>query len=302
MTLKDTLLGLVIIIVWGVNFVVIAWGLEGMPPLLMGGLRFLFVAVLGSFFVARPNIPLSWLLCYALTLGFAQFAFLFTAMAVGMPAGLASLVLQSQALFTFVFAFLLLREPVQGFQFLAICVAGAGLALIGLSNDSAEIGTTSMNLMGFSLTLIAAASWALGNIVARTISQRKYKANVNLVIWSAWVSAVPFFIASYVLEGPELMYSSLLDISWVSIASLLYLALIATILGYSLWTYLLSQYPAGQVAPLTLGVPVVGLASASIMLGEQVSHLQYLGIAIVMLGLSINMRIDKVIKKYVFSR
>lgn len=95
MSVKDTLLGLIIVLVWGFNFVVIAWGLEGIPPLLMGGLRFLLIALMGTFFVSNPQIPFRWLLLYGMTLGFGQFAFLFTAMTVGMPAGLASLVLQS---------------------------------------------------------------------------------------------------------------------------------------------------------------------------------------------------------------
>ncbi|OUS39085.1 O-acetylserine/cysteine exporter ['Osedax' symbiont bacterium Rs2_46_30_T18] len=296
MTLRDSLLALVIILVWGVNFVVIALGLDGMPPLLMGGLRFLLVAIIGCWFVARPKVPLSWVFGYALTLGFAQFAFLFTAMAVGMPAGLASLVLQSQALFTLIFAFLILKEQVRAPQVLAILVAGAGLALIGLSNNNGD-----MTVIGFTLTLVAACSWAVGNLVTRSISQRGYKADVNLVIWSAWVSCAPFFILSYFIEGPDLIIQTLVNISWVSVASLSYLALIATIIGYSLWSYLLSRYPAGQVAPLTLGVPVVGLASASVFLGEQISQLQLLGISIVMLGLVINMRLDKLLKKLLFS-
>lgn len=291
MTLKDSLLALTIIMVWGVNFVVIAIGLEGMPPLLMGGLRFLFVAGLGCWFVRFPKIPLRWIVAYALTLSFAQFAFLFFAMSVGMPAGLASLVLQSQVLFTLIFALVLLKEQVNIHQILAILVAGAGLTIIGLSS-----GQTEMTAIGFVITLVAAACWAMGNLVTRTISQKGYKANINLVIWSAMISCVPFFICSYFVEGPELMLESLRTISWQSIGSLLYLSLVATMVGYSLWSYLLSRYPAAQVAPLTLGVPVIGLASASLFLGEQLQSAQLWGIAIVMLGLFINIRIDKMVK------
>lgn len=294
MTPKDIVLALVIILVWGVNFVVISLGLDGMPPLLMGGLRFMLVAAIGCWFVKRPSLPLKWFIAYAVTLGFGQFAFLFTAMSVGMPAGLASLVLQSQAFFTLVFAYWLLKEQMTVTQLLAITVAGAGagLAIIGVQNSD-----TSMAVIGFTLTILAACCWAIGNLVTRSIARLGYKADVSLVVWSAMFSCIPFFIFSFFIEGPELMLSALLSISWVSIGSLLYLALVATIVGYSLWSYLLSRYPAGQVAPLTLGVPVIGLASASIVLEESLSNVQLLGIAVVMFGLVINMRLDKQLKK-----
>ncbi|MEH6445045.1 MAG: EamA family transporter [Oceanospirillaceae bacterium] len=297
MTLRDSLLAMIIILVWGVNFVVIATGLDGMPPLLMGGLRFLLVAVIGCWFVSWPKMPIGWIIAYALTLSFAQFAFLFFAMSVGMPAGLASLILQSQVLFTLVFAFLILKEQVSATQVIAIIVAGSGLAIIGVNS-----GNTSMTAIGFILTLVAASCWAIGNLVTRTISQKGYKANVNLVVWSALISCVPFFISAYFIEGPELIKQSLLNMNITSMASLLYLAVMATLVAYSLWSYLLSRYPAGQVAPLTLGVPVVGLASASILLDEQLDSIQITGIIIVMLGLVINMRLDKVLKKALFKK
>src|SRR3989338_527551 len=107
---KDLLLALVVIIVWGMNFVVIKIGLDNMPPMLLGALRFLLAAFPAILFIRRPQIPLRWLLAYGLTISLGQFAFLFYAMSVGMPAGLASLVLQSQAFFTLLFAALFLDE------------------------------------------------------------------------------------------------------------------------------------------------------------------------------------------------
>ncbi|WP_271273632.1 EamA family transporter [Aliamphritea hakodatensis] len=295
MNVRDTLLGLIIVVVWGFNFVVIAWGLEGMPPLLLGGLRFLLVAALGCWFVARPDVPLRWLLAYGLTLGFAQFALLFTAMHLGMPAGLASLVLQSQAFFTLVLAVFWLKEDIRRYQLLAIMIAASGLVLIGWGDlwfMSAEL-QQNMTAIGFGLTIAAAAAWALGNIVNRQIHQHGYNRNKNgaisLVVWSAWIPPLPFFALSLYLEGP-LIENALLNIGFSSIFALVYLALIATILGYSLWGYLLSSYPVSQVAPLTLGVPVVGLSCAAWLLDEQLSSIQWLGILLVLAGLGVNTR------------
>ncbi|MCV2401964.1 EamA family transporter [Marinomonas sp. C2222] len=283
MNLKDSVFALIIIIAWGLNFVVLAIGLDEIPPLLLGGLRFLAVAAFGSLFIKRPNIPLSWWCIYILPMGLLQFAFMFIAMANGMPAGLASLVLQAQALFTMLFAFAFLKESVKFYQIFALVLAAMGLFMI-----AAKSGIGGMSLLGFLLTLLAAASWALGNISARTMSKNGYQVNINLVIWSSWIPPVPFFLLSYWLEGPEKIEAALINISLSSIAVIIYLALIATILGYSLWGHLMGRYPANQVAPLTLGVPVVGLIAATIVLDEKLLTLQWIGVGVVFLGLLTN--------------
>ncbi len=283
MSIKDSFIGLLIIFIWGFNFVVIAWGVEDMPPLFMGAARFMLVAMIGVFFIKKPKIPWPWLAAYALVLCFGQFAFLFSAMAFGMPAGLASLVLQSQALFTIVISALVLSEKVKINQISAMIVAGLGLYIIGASGHE-----TNMTALGFGLTLTAAIAWGAGNVINRMINQRGYRADTGLVAWSAWFAFIPFTIASWLFEGPDLIYHSIVNIQWRSFAVLAYLALGASIAGYSMWSYLLAHYPAGQIAPLTLGVPVVGLICAAYFLGEDISVMQMTGIVLVMCGLIIN--------------
>jgi drug/metabolite transporter (DMT)-like permease len=283
MSLKDSLIGLVIIFIWGFNFVVIAWGVEVLPPLLMGALRFLLVALIGSLFIHKPAIPWRWMALYALTLCFGQFSLLFSALAFGMPAGLASLVLQSQAVFTLVFSVVLLKERINAGQILAMTIAGIGLYIIGSASQD-----TNMTLLGFMLTIAAAISWGLGNVVNRIINQRGYSANIGLVVWSSWIAMVPFFISSTIFEGCEVIMQSMQNIDALTVFVLLYLALAASIVGYSLWSYLLSHYPAGQVAPLTLAVPIVGMVSAALLLDESMSTQQVVGIIVVMLGLMVN--------------
>ena len=283
MSLRDSFLGLIIIAIWGFNFIVIAWGIEYMPPLMMGTARFIFVAVIGSFFIKRPDIPWRWMILYAMTLCFGQFALLFSAMSYGMPAGLASLVLQSQALFTIVFSALFLKEKITVNQIMAMLFAGAGLAIIGASQQQ-----TTMTVLGFGLTIAAAIAWGLGNIINRVINQRGYRADLGLVVWAAWPAIIPFAIASVYVEGLEAITHSLSIFGWQSVGVLLYLALGASMLGYSLWSYLLAHYPAGQVAPLTLGVPVVGLLLAMLLLNEGLNTLQIIGIILVMFGLVVN--------------
>lgn len=285
MSVRDRFLALAIVLVWGVNFVVIKVGLQGMPPLLLAGLRFAFVALPAIFFIKRPQVPLKWLVAYGLTINFLQFSLLFWALKVGMAAGLASLLLQAQAFITLGFGVLLLKEKVRIHNMIAVSVAGAGIYLL-----AAAQGHDSTSLTLFTLVLIigAAAFWALGNIVNKVIMQRYPVPTMSLIVWSALVPMVSFFISSYLIEGPELIVESLVNIEWHNVFSIVYLSLLATILGYGGWSYLLSRYETSMVAPLSLLVPVFGLLSAWILLGESLSLYQIIGVIVIAMGLVIN--------------
>ncbi|MGM3388532.1 EamA family transporter [Stutzerimonas stutzeri] len=279
MSPKDLLLALVVILVWGMNFVVIKVGLDDIPPMLLGALRFILAAFPAVLFIKRPQMPLRWLLAYGATISLGQFAFLFSAMKMGMPAGLASLVLQSQAFFTLFFAVLFLGERLRAANLAGLLVAAGGLTLIGLQ------GERGMTLAGFLLTICAASMWALGNIVTRRVGKVNL---VGLVVWGSLIPPLPFFALSWMLEGPEAIAAALHGFSLDSMLVLVYLAFGATILGYGLWSRLLSRYPANTVAPFSLLVPVVGLTSAALLLDEHLGLLQGVGALLVMLGLVIN--------------
>ncbi len=238
------------------------------------------------FFVARPKIPLSLLLGYGLTISFGQFAFLFSAIKFGMPAGLASLVLQAQAFFfTIILGAFAFGERLQGKQLVGIALAVFGvLVLIEASLNGQHVG-----MLGFMLTLAAALSWACGNIFNKKIMQHTSRpAVMSLVVWSALIPIVPFFLASLLLDGPTQIAQSLVAVDLTTILSLVYLAFVATIVGYGIWGSLLGRYETWRVAPLSLLVPVVGLASAAVLLDETLSGLQLLGALLIMAGLYIN--------------
>lgn len=288
---RDLMWALVVIVAWGVNFVVIKVGLDGLPPMLLGALRFALVAFPAMLFVRRPQLPWRWLIAYGATISLGQFAFLFEAMAHGMPPGLASLVLQSQAFFTLIFAAAFLGERMRAASVLGLLIAAGGLALIGLQH-----GGQATPLIAVVLTLCGGASWAMGNVLTRRFGQVNL---MGLVIWGAAVPPLPFLALSWYLDGPERIAHALLNIGWSSILALLYLAVIATMLGYGLWSRLLSRYPAGKVAPFSLLVPVVGLASAALLLGERLSTLQWWGGALVMLGLLVNVFGSRLVQRMV---
>ncbi|CAM2904763.1 EamA family transporter [Vibrio mytili] len=285
MLMRDRLLALTIVLVWGVNFVVIKVGLEGVPPLLLAGLRFALVAFPALLFVPRPKLPFKWLLAYGLTISFGQFALLFWALNVGLAAGLASLLLQAQAFITLGFGILLLKEKIHRHNMMAIIIAGSGVYLLAAAQSGGVVSLT-----GFTLVLIlgAASCWALGNITNKVIMKKYTVPTMSLIVWSAIVPTVAFSVTSLLIEGPDVIQRSLLHIQWHNLFSIVYLSLFATIIGYGGWSYLLSRYATALVAPLSLLVPVFGLLSAWILLDETLGLQQVAGVIVIGLGLVIN--------------
>lgn len=280
---SDLLLVLVVIFAWGVNFAVIKVGVADVPPLLLGALRFLLAAFPAVLFFRPPKVPLRLYLVYGMAISVGQFALLFTAIHVGMPSGLASLVLQSQSFFTMVFAAFWLKEHWRANQLAGLMLAAVGLVLIGSAHG------LSMPLAGFLLTIAAAVMWACGNIVTRAIGAYAPMNQLAFVVWASLVPPVPFLVLSVWLEGPAAMQNALQNFSWHSIAAVAYLAWVATLFGYGVWTRLLSRYPANRVAPFTLLVPLVGLTTGWIVFGEALKPVHFAGGALLMAGLLLNL-------------
>jgi O-acetylserine/cysteine efflux transporter len=279
---RDLALALLVIVVWGLNFAVIKVGVADVPPLLLGALRFTVAAFPALLFFSPPKVPLRWYVAYGLTISVGQFSFLFTAIHVGMPSGLASLVLQSQAFFTMVLAAFWLKERWQSHQLGGLLLAGVGLVLIGSAHG------VSMPLAGFVLTLAAACMWACGNIVTRTVGRFGPMNQLAFVVWASVIPPLPFLALSYFLEGPAAIASALQNLHAASVLSVFYLAWVATLLGYGLWTYLFSRYPANRVAPFSMLVPVVGLLTGWVVFGERLQPVHFVGGGLLMAGLLLN--------------
>lgn len=288
MSVRDRFLAFCIVIIWGVNFVVIKVGLYDMPPFLLAGLRFLLVAFPAIFFIGVPKVPMKWLCMYGLTISFGQFSFLFVAIKLGMPAGIASLVIQAQAFFTISLGVLLLSEQYKWNHMAGILVACVGIYLLASAGMEGQ-GRHSITLGTLLLTLGAAASWALGNITNKVIVRNNNNVSViSLVVWSSLVAIVPFFACSWLFEGGVELRVSLSGLSLRTIMALIYLSFFATILCYSAWGYLLGRYETWRIAPLSLLVPVVGIVSAELLLGEALSGEQIVGACVIICGLLIN--------------
>jgi len=213
---------------------------------------------------------------------------LFYALEIGLPAGVASVMMQSQAFFTALLAALLLREPIRPAQWAGMAIAAVGLALIALS--PAEGHVSEIPLGAALLALMGAASWGLSNIVVRQAMLAAAQAGqpldgLGLVVWSALVPPVPLLVLACIVYSPSTVLAAIKGIDGLSVFSLLFLAFVATLFGFGVWNRLLARYPAARVAPFSMLVPVTGLITARVFLAERLSLWQWAGCALVVTGL-----------------
>lgn len=277
---RDMILAATVASLWGFNFVVIDWGMRGVPPLLFVAIRFLVVAA-AVVVVPRPRTSWRTILGVGMFMSLGQFGLLYTSMALGLQPGLAALVLQAQAVFTILIAALALRERPSTAQ-----VFGVALGVVGLSIVAAGRGGNAPAL-AVALALAAAMSWAIGNVISRragVVSGPGRLGSLSLTVWSALVVPVPALALSFVIEGPDAISHGLAAFGWSALVSTLYTAVLCTIIGYSIWNGLLSRNPSAAVVPWVLLAPVVAMTSAALLLGQIPNAAETLGGALLIGG------------------
>jgi O-acetylserine/cysteine efflux transporter len=273
---RDRLLALLVAAIWGANFPATHFALQQFPPFLLVAVRFGIIAIPT---VPRPDVPVRWLLGYGVGFGVLQFAFLYLGMSHGMPSGLASLVLQSSAPFTVVLGAAFLRERVSGRQALGIAVALGGLAVIAVHR--AQVAP----VVPLLLTVAGGFGWALGNLANR---RARTDAPFRLTLWMSVVPPVPMLVLSLAFEGPHRDGDALRGVTdpaaVPALLGLLYVVVVATLVGSGIWTTLMTRNPAGRVAPFSMAVPAVGLLASWLLLGETVDPVEVIGAAAIVGG------------------
>lgn len=272
-------LACLVAVLWGVNFLAIHASLEQFPPFFLIALRFGLLAIPTILFIPRPKVKLRWLIGYGLGFGTLQFVGLYLGMAAGFPTGLASLVLQMSAPFTVLLGAIFLREKLTTRRVIGIAVAVTGLLLVGVARGGAG------SWWPFLLVVFGAFGWAIGNISSRLAEPPK---PLHLTMWMAVVPPIPMLAVSLLVEGPDQIWSSLAT-AWTAAAvpawvGLVYTIVLGTVLGSGIWVWLMKRHPAGVVAPFSMLVPVVGISTAWLVLGERPGPLELVGGAIVLFG------------------
>jgi O-acetylserine/cysteine efflux transporter len=272
------LLALGVVFVWGTNFVVIRWGLDGLPPFLFATLRFTFSALPWLLFIRRPAVPWHKLAAFGVLLGVGQFALLFLAMRADISPGLASLVIQVQVFFTIGLSLLTLGERVRSYQLVGLLLAVAGLVVIASHLDA------TLTVKGLALVFAAAFFWACANMVVKTVGRVDM---LGFMVWTSLFAVPPLFALSWALEGLPLMVASVQHASAGVWASVLWQALGNTLFGYGVWNWLLARHPAATVTPLALLVPVFGMGASALSLGEALPGWKLGAGALVLCGLAV---------------
>jgi len=277
---RHFLLALAVVAVWGSNFVVIKFALAHLPPLLFAALRFTLAWIPALFLLPRPAVRWQNLAAYGVLIGVGQFGLLYVAMNGFISPGIASLVIQVQVFFTIGLSMRVSGERVRPFQYVALVLASAGIAVILLHTD----GTTTP--LGLLLVVLAALSWALANIAA------KRGAPANMLAYVVWASAfaiVPLFALSLAIEGWDAALAGVRGADLSTWAAVAWQSWANTLFGYVAWGWLLARHPAATITPLALLVPVFGIGASALLLGESLPSWKLLAAALVLGGLALNL-------------
>jgi O-acetylserine/cysteine efflux transporter len=267
--------------IWGINFVVIDEGIGHVPPLTFAAIRFTVVALPAVLFVKRPAARAADIALVGLFMSVGQFGLLYSALHLGMPPGLASLVLQAQVILTVLIAVGQLGERPKPATMAGIAVGTVGLGVVALGRTSATPA------LGLVLTLGAALSWALGNVAARRIGSAS---GLSLTVWSATVVPLPLLAMSLLIDGPQQVAHAVAHLPTSALLSTAYTAYLASLVGYGIWNTLLGRYPAALVAPFALLVPPVGIATAWAVQGERPGPAELLGGVLLLAGVAVTTR------------
>lgn len=281
MTRRDCLLAALVATIWGFNFVVIDWGMAGVPPLLFAAVRFAVVVFPAVLVVRRPDVPWRVLAGVGVFMSLGQFGFLYVSMDAGMPPGLAALVLQAQVIFTVLIAAGVLGEVPTGPQVVGVVLGCVGLVVVALGRGG------HVPAVALALCLLGALSWGIGNVVSRASGVR---GGLSLTVWSAVFVPVPLLALSLALDGPGVVGDALASFSWQAVVSTLYTAGLASLVGYAVFNTLLSRNPPSAVVPWVLLAPVVAMTAAWLLLGQRPNAAEVGGGLVLVVGVLVAMR------------
>lgn len=273
-------LAVAVMMVWGSNFVVIAFGLEHLPPLFFAAVRFSFAFMPLAFFLKRPAVPWSNLAAFGLLIGVCQFGVLFIAMRADISPGLASLIVQTQVFFTILLGMLFHAERLRTAQILSMLVAAAGLAVIAFNANG------SATPLGLAMVLFAALSWSAGNMVVRRAGRVSM---LSYMVWSSLFPAPVLFALSFGIEGWPAIQRGLLDATLPTWLAVVWQSVGNTMFGYGLWGWLMARHGTAPVVPFALLVPIFGIGTSAIVLGEGLPVWKIIGSVLILVALGIGM-------------
>jgi O-acetylserine/cysteine efflux transporter len=273
----DVCIAVLVAVIWGLAFVASRLALDEFSPALMTALRFAIAAV-PCLFVRKPDVSWPLLIAISLTLFLGQFLAQAYGIAHGVPVGLSSVIVQSQALFTIGFAVIVFGERPTPAQTVGIVISAAGLLMI--------CGTVGyeFSINAFAILLISPVSFAIGNLLLRRAQGAPM---FDLFAWLCLTSAIPLFALTLVTDGLEPTWHAVVHMSLTGLICMLSLGALSTSIAYWRWGRLLRDYPAAQVVPFALLVPFVGAGASSLVFHEKFGPLRLVGMVTVVGGIAL---------------
>jgi O-acetylserine/cysteine efflux transporter len=261
---------------WGLSFVAIKIGLESFTPFTLCALRFFLAGFPLILFFPFPRIPKGRLIAYSFCIGVLQYALMFWAIQLKLPAGLSSVLIQAQVYITIFMAYLFFKEKVTVIQILGFVISAAGLVLIGLDYFQGA------RPVGFILILLSAFFWSAGNILLKTFKITDF---AGFIAWTSFISAIPLLGISFAVDGPASMLRQIGAASFASWLAIAFMAFFATFTAFTLFSKMMLKLPSGKVMPFGTLVPVFGLGSNALFLGERLPAQIFMGAILVIAGL-----------------
>ncbi|OYU08717.1 MAG: EamA family transporter [Pseudomonas sp. PGPPP1] len=277
---KHLSLAVLVTLVWGVNFPITKLGLRAIDPFVLTGIRFALAALPLVFFIKRPAVKFSYVVAYGIIFGLGMWGVINYGIQVGVSPGIASLIIQLSVFFTMGWGFLLFKEKIRGAQMI-----GAVLALIGLAGI---ISTQEGNhaVLGVMLIVLSAVAWSIGNVI---IKKSGVKEIFSFMVWASLIPPIPLFLTAWLMHGSAAFEGLQASLDLTAVLSILFQVYLATHFAYWGWNSLLKLYPVSTVAPLSLLIPVFGIASSMLILDERISTPNLISIGIIIAGLAVGL-------------
>ncbi|RAS34324.1 EamA family transporter [Paraburkholderia bryophila] len=275
---KHLALALLVTFVWGINFPITKLGLDSIDPFVLTGIRFTLAAIPLVFFIRRPSVHFGYVAAYGLIFGVGMWGAINYGIAAGVAPGIASLIIQLSAFFTMFWGALLFRETLRPAQWIGAVVVLFGLCGIFFAQKGAH------QVLGIALIVLSAIAWSVGNVI---IKKSGVKEIFSFMVWASLFPPLPLLLGTWLLEGGHPFLMSWRNMDGMALFSLLFQVYLATHFSYWGWNSLMKLYPVSTVAPLSLMIPVFGIATSILLVGEQVHPAEMVSIVVVIVGLAI---------------
>ena len=278
MNAKHVVMAFSIVVLWGLNFVALKIAVLSLPPIFLAGLRFLLISIPWIFFVEKPKVSKRQFITLPITLGVLQYSLLYYGMSTGLSAGLSAVILQTQSFFTVIMSTILIKEKPRLNEILGLLIGALGVIILLINNNG------DFKIESVLIILAAAISWGIANI------QLKNLGNVNMVSFLIWISpfaAIVLFIISFILEYDLVLNIDFSNVEIKVFLSIFYTAYLSTVIGFTMWQYLLNKYKSVQITPYGLLVPVTGSIFGYIILSEVLEIYQIIAGIVIIIGLMV---------------